>query len=150
MEKTMATFEKLKFVAVTKPIHQSAIVQRRNKLIGKIWQQIELVKSQTNGTQLEIKKYKTVKDAAGNSQRIAVNKRIKPWWYQDIEGKLCVSIRYGSKIVELKRGMPSIQVTDFDGLLESLEIIKTEVGNGSFDQEIEQASGALKANFKTK
>jgi hypothetical protein len=34
--------------------------------------------------------------------------------------------------------------------LESLEIIKTEVGNGSFDQEIEQASGALKANFKTK
>jgi len=24
------------------------------------------------------------------------------------------------------------------------------VGNGSFDQEIEQASGALKANFKTK
>ena len=55
MEKTMATFEKLKFIAATKPTHQPPIVQRRNKLIGKIWEQIELVKSQANGTQLEIK-----------------------------------------------------------------------------------------------
>ena len=146
----MATIDKLKFCASTKPIHQSPIVSRRNKLISKLWEQIELAKCQANGTQLQIKKLRTIKDADGISKRIEVNKRIKPWWFQNSDGKLCVSIRYGAKILELKRGMPSIQVVDFDGLLESLEIIKTEVGNGSFDQEIEQASGALKANFKTK
>ncbi len=64
------------------------------------------------------------------------------------EGKVCVSVRYGSKIISLKPGMPSIQVNDSQDLIETLEIIKAEVEKGSFDQAIEAASGALKANFK--
>lgn len=150
MENTMATIDKLKFVAATKPINQPPIVQRRNKLSNKLWEQIELVKCQLNGTQLEIKKEKTVKAADGTAKRVQINKRIKPWWFQNSDGKLCVSIRYGAKVLELKRGMPSIQVADLDGLLEGLAIIKAEVEKGSFDEEIELASGALKANFKTK
>ncbi len=144
----MATIDKLNFVTTHKPIHQPPVVQRRNKLSNKLWEQIQLAKSQLDGKPLDINKRKTVKDIQGNLKSITVPKRIKPWWFVSEDGKVCISVRYGSKIISLKPGMPSIQVIDSQELIETLEIIKAEVERGSFDQEIEAASGALKANFK--
>lgn len=144
----MATIDKLNFVATHKPIHQPPVVQRRNKLSSKLWEQIQLAKSQLDGKPLAIHKRKTVKDTEGNLKSIIVPKRIKPWWFVSNEGKVCISVRYGSKIINLKPGMPSIQVNGSEELIETLEIIKAEVEKGSFDQVIESASGALKANFK--
>ncbi len=144
----MATIDKLNFVATHKPIHQPPVVQRRNKLSNKLWEQIQLAKSEQDGKPLTIQKRKTVKDIEGNLKSITVPKRIKPWWFVSEEGRVCISVRYGSKIISLKPGMPSIQVNDTQELIETLEIIRAEVEKGSFDQEIEAASGALKANFK--
>ncbi len=144
----MATIDKLNFVTTYKPIHQPPVVQRRNKLSNKLWEQIQLAKSQQDGKPLTIQKRKTVRDIEGNLKSITVPKRIKPWWFVSEAGKVCISVRYGSKIISLKPGMPSIQVNDIQELIETLEIIKAEVEKGSFDQEIEAASGALKANFK--
>ncbi len=144
----MATIDKLNFVTTHKPTHQPPVVHRRNKLSNKLWEQIQLAKSQLDGKPLAINKRKTVKDIEGNLKSITVPKRIKPWWFVSEEGKVCVSVRYGSKIISLKPGMPSIQVNDSQELIETLEIIKAEVEKGSFDQAIEAASGALKANFK--
>jgi hypothetical protein len=148
MENTMATIDKLNFVTTHKPTHQPPVVKRRNKLSNKLWEQIQLAKSQLDGKPLAINKRKTVKDTEGNLKSITVPKRIKPWWFVSDDGKVCISVRYGSKIISLKPGMPSIQVNDPQELIETLEIIKTEVEKGGFDQEIEAASGALKANFK--
>ena len=144
----MTTIDKLNFVTTHKPIHQPPVIQRRNKLSNKLWEQIQLAKSQLDGKPLTIHKRKTVKDTEGNLKSITVLKRIKPWWFVSEEGKVCVSVRYGSKIISLKPGMPSIQVNGSEELIEALEIIKAEVEKGSFDQVIESASGALKANFK--
>ncbi len=144
----MATIDKLNFVTTYKPAHQPPVVQRRNKLSNKLWEQIQLAKSQQDGKPLTIQKRKTVKDIEGNLKSITVPKRIKPWWFVCEEGKVCISVRYGTKIISLKPGMPSIQVNDSQELIETLEIIKAEVEKGSFDKEIEAASGALKANFK--
>jgi hypothetical protein len=144
----MTTIDKLNFVTTHKPIHQPPVIQRRNKLSNKLWEQIQLAKSQLDGKPLTIHKRKTVKDTEGNLKSITMPKRIKPWWFVSEEGKVCVSVRYGSKIISLKPGMPSIQVNGSEELIEALEIIKAEVEKGSFDQVIESASGALKANFK--
>ena len=116
--------------------------------LAKIWEQIELVKSQANGTQLEIKKYKTVKDAAGNSQRIAVNKRIKPWWFQSEQGKVCVSVKYGSWTIELAKGKPSVEVSSGEELVNALTAIKQAVEAGELDSQIEIASNSLRSGFK--
>jgi hypothetical protein len=144
----MTTIDKLNFVTTHKPIHQPPVIQRRNKLSNKLWEQIQLAKSQLDGKPLTIHKRKTVRDTEGNLKSITVPKRIKPWWFVSEEGKVCVSVRYGSKIINLKPGMPSIQVNGSEELIETLEIIKAEVEKGGFDQVIESASGALKANFK--
>lgn len=144
----MATLEKLHFVVAAKPAELPPVVRRRNKLTNKLWEQIQLAKSQLAGTPLTIQKRKTIRDIEGNKKSITVPKRIKPWWFTSEDGKVCLSVRYGSKVLNLKKGMSSIQLGDSSELIETLEILKAEVEKGRFDEAIEVASGALKSNFK--
>ena len=141
------SLDTLNLVASTKPLHQPPVVQRRNKLLAKLWEQEQLVKAKLENTAFAVRKHKTVKDFEGNSRRIEVDKRLKPWWFVDIDGQLCFAIRYGAKQLELKPGKSTIAVKDFDELLSALGLIKDAVTKGSLDSAIEKASGALKANF---
>jgi hypothetical protein len=51
-------------------------------------------------------------------------------------------------VIELAKGKPSIEVTDKDQLISTLELVKKAVEAGELDQQIDQASGALRSNFK--
>ena len=144
----MATLESLNFTTGTKPLHQPPVVQRRNKLISKLWEQEQLIKAKLENSTFAIKKHKTVKDIEGNQRRIEVNKRLKPWWFQDVDGNLCFTIRYGSKVLEIQPNKSTLLLKDFNELLTTLAMIKEAVANGNLDAAIDQASGALKANFK--
>lgn len=144
----MATLDSLNFTSSTKPLFQPPVVQRRNKLISKLWEQEQLIKAKLENTTFAVKKHKTVKDIEGNQRRIEVNKRLKPWWFQDVDGQLCFTVRYGTKVLEIQPGKSTISVKDFAELLNTLKIIKAAVANGNLDTAIDQASGALKANFK--
>lgn len=126
-----------------------AIVIRRNKLGSKLWEQIQLAKSQLEGTPFVIMKYKTVKDReTGLRRQVEVPKRIKPWWFQSEGGKVCVSVRYGSCTLELSKGMPSVEVASGEALVRALESIKAAVEAGELDQQIEVASSSLRSGFK--
>ena len=94
-------------------------------------------------------KFRSIKDKeTGVRKQVEVPKRIKPWWFQTEEGKVCVSIRYGSWIIELAKGKPSIQVDSGDDLVKALETVKIAVEAGDLDAQIENASGSLKAGFR--
>ena len=69
----MATLENLntlKFTDAKRPKNQPPIVQRRNKLISKLWEQLELARAKHNGKDFVIKRYKNVKDLEGNIKSI--------------------------------------------------------------------------------
>ena len=137
----------LRFVDAARPRSMPAVQQRRNKLSNKLWEQIQLAKSQLEHTHFVVKRRVTVKDLEGNCKSIERPKRIKPWWFMAADGTLCLSVFYGSKRLELVPGKPSIAVKDMSELLKTLEILKLETEAGSFDKAIEAASGALKMNF---
>jgi hypothetical protein len=124
----MSALTALKLVALKKPVHQPAIVIRRNKLSSRLWEQIQLAKGQMSGTPFVMMKFRSIKDKeTGIRKHVEVPKRIKPWWFQTEEGKVCVSIRYGSWIIELAKGKPSIQVDSGDDLVKALETVKIAV-----------------------
>ena len=127
-----------------------AIQQRRNKLSNKLWEQIQLAKSQMEHTHFVIKRRVTIKDLEGNYKSIERPKRIKPWWFMAADGTLCLSVFYGSKRIELIPGKTSISVKNMNDLIEALELLKSETEAGSLDRAIENASGALKLNFNKK
>ena len=143
----MATLDNLKFTTAVKARHQAPVVGRRNKLGKKLWEQIKLAEAQITGAEFTVNRLKTVRDTDGNKRTVEVPKRIKPWWFTSEQGKVCLTVKYGSAVLELKKGLPSIELASEDQLVGTLQMVKQAVESGELDKEIEAASGALRANF---
>ena len=145
----MSTLGTLKLTAETKPQHIAPVQQRRNKLAHRLWEQIQLAKSQIEGTEFLVKKYRSFKDQeTGLRKQLEVPKRIRPWWFISANGKVCISIKYGTSVLELAKGKPSVEVDSPQDLVKALETIKVAVESGELDSQIETASTNLRAGFK--
>jgi hypothetical protein len=145
----MSTLDTLKLVAVKKPTHTPTVVLRRNKLATKVWEQIQLAKSQIDGTTFIVKKYRSFTDRdTGLRKQIEMPKRIREWWFRNEQGKVCVVIKYGTRILELAKGKHSIEVSNADELVKALELVKQAVEIGELDTQLEQASVNLRKGFE--
>ena len=145
----MSTLDSLKLTTAKKPTHIPAIVFRRNKLSNKLWEQIQLAKSQIDGSPFVVTKFKSIKDKeTGLRRQVEIPKRIREWWFRNDAGKVCVSVKYGTKVIELAKGKHSVEVDNAQALVKALETIKSAVEQGELDAQIEIASGALKLGFK--
>ena len=146
----MSILASFKFTAAKKPAQQPVVVQRRNKLSKKLYEQIELARAQRDGRVYAPTRMRRYKNAeTGIAQMIETPKRIKAWWWTGQDGKLCLSVFYGSRTLSFGKGKAAIEVGSVDELVATLEAVKKAVEAGELDTEIEAASGALKANFKT-
>ena len=145
----MNTLDTLKLVAVKKPTHTPTVVIRRQKLASKVWEQLQLAKSQIEGTKFEVKKYRSYTDKeSGLRKQVEVSKRIREWWFKNEQGKVCVAIKYGTRVLELAKGKHSIEVGSADELIKALELVKQAVELGELDTQLEQASGSVRKSFK--
>jgi hypothetical protein len=143
------TLSALKLVEDKKPTHTPLIEIRRRKLSSKLWEQIQLARSQMEGKPLTITKFRSFTDKqTGLRKQIEMPKRIRPWWFVTDSGKVCISIRYGSLVIELAKGKHSIEVASADELISTLEKVKTAVEAGELDVQIESASMNLRDGFK--
>ena len=144
----VSTLDSLKLVAVTKPAKLPPIVQRRNKLSDKLWEQIQLAEAKSNGGTYAPLKSKRIKDIEGNVKLLDVPKRIKPWWFTAQNGKVCLILRYGSKALEISQGKTAIELDKPTELIPTLQKIKTAVEAGELDHLIDVATEAVKLGFK--
>jgi hypothetical protein len=145
----MSTLSTLKLVAVKKPLHTPVIELRRRKLSTKLWEQIQLAKSQIDGTPFVVMKFRSLVDRdTGIRKQVELPKRIKPWWFVSDSGKVCFSVRYGSWTIELAKGKPSVEVTSAEDLVRVIETVKKAVEAGELDAQIETASAHLRSGFK--
>ena len=144
----MTALAALKLTAARKPSNQPVIIQQRNKLAKRIWEQMELAKAQVTGGTFASKRLRSVKGEDGIRRTIEVAKRVKPWWFVADSGKVCLNIRYGAKLIELAKGKTAIEVANADDLLKVLDVVKGAVIDGELDSQIEAASGQLRAGFK--
>ena len=108
-----------------------------------------MAKSQLDGTPFVVMKYRSMVDReTGLRKQVELPKRIKPWWFQSEQGKVCVSVKYGSWTIELAKGKPSVEVASAQDLIKTLETIKSAVEAGELDAQIETASASLRSGFK--
>lgn len=144
----MSALAALKLTAAKKPSQLAPIVQQRNKLAKRIWEQIELAKAQASGSTFTSKRLRMVRGNDGVRNSVEVAKRVRQWWFVADNGKLCVSIRYGSKLLELGKGKSAVELANGDEIIRTLEIVQSAVMSGELDAQIESASGSLRAGFK--
>jgi hypothetical protein len=144
----MTTMSTLKLTAAQKPTQMSPIQQRRNKLAKRLWEQMELAKAQQAGTQFVATKFRTITDnETGLRKQVETNKRVKAWWFVAENGKLSLSVRYGTKVLELARGKHAVEVGAEKDLVGVLDVIKTAVLAGELDTAIENAANKLRDGF---
>ena len=144
----MSTLGGLKLSTAKKPAHIPAIVFRRNKLSNKLWEQIQLAKSQIDGTQFVVKKFRSVVDKeTGLRKQVEVPKRLREWWFMNEQGKMCVSVRYGTQTIELAKGKYCIEVDSASALIKALELVKQAVEAGDLDTQITNASVNVRKVF---
>jgi len=141
----------LKLIAAKRPVQMSPVVARRTKVAKRINEQIELAKAAQDGSTYAPTKQRKVKDAeTGETKTVQVAKRVKSWAWAGENGKLCVSLRYGAKVVELAKGKSAVEVASNADLVKTLETLKQAVESGELDAQIESVATATKAAFKKK
>lgn len=128
-ENIMSVIASLKLIEFKPENAQGRIFMRRRKLAEKIDQQISLASDPAYAPM----KLVTVTDGEGNQQRKEVAKRIKRWWVANSDGTVQLTVRYGSKPLELAKGKNAIQCSDITEVGTVLGKIKEAVMNGELD-----------------
>jgi hypothetical protein len=145
----MSALAKLKLVASKRTTSANPVQQRRNKLAGKIAEQIQLATARAEGRVYAPTKLRSVVDAeTGERRTVEAVKRVKEWFWTNEAGKVNVSIRYGSKTLELAKGKNAIELANEQELLDTLMTVKDAVLAGELDAQIEASSKALRQGFK--
>lgn len=147
----MSALINLKLVATKRPGALPQIVQRRNRLIAKIWEQTELAKAQQEGKSFQPTRFRSVKDAkTGERRNVESSKRVRAWWFTAENGKLCIQLRYGAKVLELAKGKTAIEVGSADNLIPTLDVLKAAVAAGELDGQLEAVSETMRSGFAAK
>ena len=144
----MSGLNALKLVQAKREKGNSPQHARRQKLSTKLAEQIQLAKAQQSGTEFSPVRVRTIKDeATGQSRKVEVPKKLKPWWWTDDKGKLCITVRYGARTLEIVEGKNAIETDSIADVITSLQVIRSAVDAGELDKRIDAVMGQVKAGI---
>ena len=145
----MSALNTLKLVSAKRPQTAAPIVLRRNKLSNQLHEQIELARCVLDGKTFAPTRLRSIKDKhTGERKLVEAIKRVKQWWFVAENGRVCLQVRYGTRVLELAKGKNSIDVGTVADLLSVLETVKKCVEAGELDAQIDAASAAVRERFK--
>ena len=144
----MSGLSELKLVQAKREKGNSPQHARRQKLSTKLMEQIQLAKAHQSGTEFSPVRVRTVKDeTTGQARKVEVPKKIKPWWWTGENGKLCITVRYGARTLEIVEGKNAIETDNIADVIASLQVIRSAVDSGELDKRIDAVMGQVKAGF---
>ncbi len=145
----MSALNSLKFVSAKRPNQIPEIQVRRNKLSNRLWSQIQLATALQKNENYTEKRFRTVRDKhTGESKQVELNKRVRQMWFVAENGKVCLQVKYGSRVLDFGRGKNAIEVSSADELINALTTLKAAVENGEIDSQLNAAADAVKERFK--
>jgi hypothetical protein len=103
---------------------------RRQKLVSKIDQQLKLVADPN------YRPIKTIWNIGEDGTERLFDKpmRIKRWWVEKVDGTVLLTVRYGSRPLELAKGKNAIELASMEALELTLRNLKLAVLSGELDQ----------------
>jgi biotin carboxylase len=97
----VAALQGLKLITAKRQTAINPVQFRRNKLSQRVQEQIALAQAAVEQRIYVKQRQRSVKDSSGIRNTITTQVRVKQWWWTQDNGKLALSIRYGSKIIAL-------------------------------------------------
>ena len=105
------------------------VLQRRVKLAAGISEQIQLAQN-PNYKSVNVR---AVADDNGGVRAVGVEKRVLRWWCMSTDGTVQLTVRYGSRVLELAKGMDAVELASADELVPVLEQFKAAAERGEMD-----------------
>jgi len=140
----------LKFVNAKRLVSKTDPTQfRRQKMIKKLDEQIEMASALVEGRLPLITRTRRVRDSETNERQLVESSAtVRQWWFVSETGKTAVQLRYGSRVITLAKNRNAVEVSGNSELLSVLQTLKTAVAAGELDQEIAVAADMVRARFK--
>ena len=125
----MELLKTLKLTRYQRNTTRNPVLQRRIKLAAGITEQIQLAENPN------YKSYsvRTVADDNGGVRAVEVGKRVLRWWRVGADGSVELTVRYGSRVLELAKGMDAVELASADELVPVLEQFKAAAERGEMD-----------------
>jgi hypothetical protein len=117
---------------------QNPVLARRAKLIHRLEQQKRLAQDANFAVTVS----KWLRNDAGTRELVRLQKRIRPWWREDVLGTVGLTVRYGAKAIEFEKGKTAIVVPRKDQLVATLDTIIAGVRAGELDEHLTQYAKA--------
>ena len=136
----MELLKTLKLTRYQRSNTSNPVLQRRVKLVARISEQILLAEN-PNYKSVSVR---TVADEDGGVRTVEVSKRVLRWWRVGADGTVELTVRYGSRILELAKGMDAVELASADELVGVLEQFKAAAVRGEMDDMIAAQSAKRK------
>ena len=143
----MAALQGLKLITAKRQTAINPVQFRRNKLSQRVQEQIALAQAAVEQRIYVKQRQRSVKDSSGIRNTITTQVRVKQWWWTQDNGKLALSIRYGSKIIALSPKCNAVECSTLTDVVAALTTIKAAVDAGELDAQIATASEKLREGF---
>ena len=125
----MELLKTLKLTRYQRNNSNNPVLQRRIKLAARITEQIQLAES-PNYKQISVR---AVAGDSGDVREVEVSKHVLRWWRVGADGTVQLTVRYGSRVLELAKGMDAVELASVDELVGVLEQFKAAAEQGEMD-----------------
>jgi hypothetical protein len=144
----MTIIASLKVTNVNRPRQLPVIVQRRNKLVNALHDQLELARADAEGREyLKIRRGHVKNPVTGEYAEAVVNRKPKAWYWTADDGKVYISMQYGTRVLELAKGKSAIEVGERRQLVAVIEALKQAVAAGEVDAQLTAAGAEVGLRF---
>ena len=132
----MTQLKSLTFAALPRLTAADPVILRRNKLIVRLQQQVQLAQD----PQFTLTRKKWIADEHGVKQLRELKKGVRAWWRTDPTGAVVLTVRYGAKPIEFEKGKAAIAVGKKEKLIPTIETVILAVEAGELDAVLGQMS----------
>jgi hypothetical protein len=107
----------------------NTISNRRSKLVDRLEQQLQLFKNPN----FTVKSHHWKTKENGERVRVDEDKPLKPWWFEDANGMVYMTVRIGNRKIEFEKGKSAIKVGPIDKLETVISTLIASTQSGEMD-----------------
>jgi hypothetical protein len=141
-EANMGVLDKLKIVALAKPVKGTVEQERRKKLVGHLTEQLKLAEAALGGVAYQRTKAAWETDADGNRYRVQLPVKLRQWWTVGDGGVAQFGVRYGAVPLQLQSGKTGVEVAKLADLPVVIKMLLQAVEAGELDTAVAAAMGS--------
>lgn len=146
----MSILKTLKLTAASRNVTLTPEQTLRGKLVSYLNEQKALAEAEIGGTAFSAVKRVTRTNEAGEKVRVDAPRHVRKGWFTDAAGKMFFQIRYGSKPLELAKGMNAVEVESLAELPSLIASIIEAINAGELDVQAKAAIADRKVQRKAK